>query len=71
MCEREKEPINPSESKSFANLKECPLDIKCWMTQNFLCSFIKIPGLCFLALSNIRKQEKENEEERMTSKNKL
>lgn len=22
------------------------MDIKCWMTQNFLCSYIKIPGLC-------------------------
>lgn len=72
MCEGEKKPINPSDSKSFANRKECLVDIKCWMTQNFLCSFTKIPGLCCLAPSDIRNRKKEKEEEeRETSKNDL
>lgn len=65
MCEGEKEPINPSDSKSFANLKECLVDIKCWMTQNFLSSCSKIPGLCYSAPSNSSRKE----EERETSEN--
>lgn len=62
VCEGENEPINPSDSKSFANLKECLVDIKCWMTQYFLCSFTKIPGLCYLAPSKIRNRNKEKGE---------
>lgn len=59
VCEGENEPINPADSKSFANLKECLVDIKCWMTQNLLCSFTKIPGLCCLAPSKIRERKEE------------
>lgn len=68
MCEGEKEPINPSDSKSFANLKEC---LKCWMTQNFLCSFTESPGLCCLAPSDIRNRKRGMEEERETSEKDL
>lgn len=58
MCGAENEPINPSDSNSFAKLKECLVDIKRLMNPNFFYSVHKNPpGLCCLApWKNLKKE---------------